>query len=378
MIGKRSKILFLITEDWYFCSHRLPIACAARDAGYEVIVATHVQDHGIQIINEGLRLIPIRMRRGNRNPFRELQALIELIRIYQSEQPDLVHHVAMKPILYGTLAARLNKIPAAIIAFAGLGYLFISSQWQARMLRSILKPIFKWILNFPNSRIIIQNPDDIQLLCKAGIIREECIVSIRGSGVDMSTFKSSPELLGTPRVIMASRMLWDKGVGEFVEAALLLKKKDVQALFFLVGKTDPDNPSSISLEQIKAWEKEGAIQWLGHHEDMARILSGAHIVCLPSYREGLPKVLLEAAACGRPIVTTDVPGCREIVRHEENGLLVPPRNAQALAEALKELIANAQLRQAMGRRGRELAEKEFSVDRVVSETLDLYRRLIRP
>jgi glycosyltransferase involved in cell wall biosynthesis len=373
---ERPKILFLVTEDWYFCSHRLPIACAAREAGFEVVIATHVQEHARQIIDEGLRLIPIRLRRRSRTPFHELLAVSELIRLYRRERPDLVHHVAMKPVLYGSLAARLTKTPGVVNAFAGMGYLFISSHWRARGIRAVIKPLLNWILAIPNSRIIIQNPDDIETLRRTGLDLDGRIAFIQGSGVDTGRFSPSPEPQGIPSIVMASRMLWDKGVGEFVEAARLLKKEGIQASFFLVGKTDSDNPSSIPSARIEAWEKEGIIQWQGHQEDMALVFSRAHVACLPSYREGLPKVLLEAAACGRPIVATDVPGCREIVRDGQNGLLVPARNPLALKEALRDLIEQPRRRQEMGLNGRAIVLKEFSVEKVVAETLKVYRTLL--
>lgn len=375
-VTKIPKLLFLVTEDWYFCSHRLPIACAARDAGFEVVVATRVRDHGAPIRSAGLKLIPLRLRRGNHNLLGEIGGLAQLIEIYREERPDIVHHVAMKPILYGSLASRLTGVPAVVNAFAGMGYLFISSGWKARALKAAVMPAFRKLLRHPNGRVIIQNPDDIRMLTSSDIISERSVSFIRGSGVDTEAFSPSQEPAGAPRVVLPARILRDKGVREFVDAARILKKENVRCGFVLAGRTDPDNPSSISEEEIRAWQEEGVVTWLGHREDMPQVYSGSHIVCLPSYREGLPKALLEAAASGRPIVATDVPGCREIVRDGENGYLVPERDSKKLASALRRLIESPSLRLDMGMRGREIALAEFSIERVAKDTLRVYDELL--
>lgn len=375
-INSHPRILFLVTEDYYFWSHRLPIACAARDAGFQVVVATHVRDYGEKIISAGFKLIPISLRRDSRNPFKETFSVLELIKIYKTVQPDIVHQVAMKPVLYGTIAARVAKVPIVINALGGLGYVFISKQWLARILRVILSFSFKLTLNSNNGKLIIQNPDDIKLLLSLGIVKHERVILIKGSGVDTSQFVPSPEFIGEPVVALISRMLWDKGVKEFVDAATLLLKKGIKAKFVLIGNNDPDNPSSIPISTLESWQSEGFIEWWGHMEDMPTVFQKCHVVCLPSYREGLPKVLLEAASCGRPIVTTDTPGCKEIVRNGVNGFLVPIRNAEALANSIHQLVDNPFLRKQMGEKGREIAVNEFSVDKVISETLTLYKLLL--
>ena len=377
MKEKRQKILFLVTEDWYFCSHRIPLACAMRDAGFEVIVATHVEEHGVKIIDEGLKLIPIRLRRQAKRLSNDFVSMIELIKIYRRERPDIVHHVAMKPILYGTLAARIVRIPAIVNAVAGMGYVFSSPQPHARIIKLLIKAAFRLILNIRNGKVIIQNPDDLELLANSNMIKKENLFLIKGSGVDLNRFIMTPELQGNPTVVLASRMLWNKGINEFVNAAKILLRTGKKARFILIGKTDPDNPTSIPMAKLKEWQNEGIIEWWGYQENMPAIFSQAHIVCLPSfYGEGVPKVLIEAAACGRAIVTTDMPGCREIVRHGENGLLVPVRDSVALAVALKSLIEDPSLRRRMGTRGREIAVNEFSVEKVVAETLDVYKGLL--
>jgi len=369
---KKLKVLFLVSEDWYFCSHRLSLACSIKDAGYDVVVATHVQDHKQQIINSGITLLPIRMRRSGINPFIETLNILELIKIYKHEKPDLVHHVALKPVLYGSIAAWVTNINSKINALAGLGYIFTSDQWKAKLINPFIRVLFKVLLNRTNTKVILQNPDDCELMVNSKIIRKRNIELIRGAGVNLDEFNVSPENTSIPLVMLASRMLQDKGVYEFVSAAKLLYKENVKVRFILVGDGDKDNPASISNTQLHKWVDEGIVEWWGRKDNMSDIIKKANIVCLPSYREGLPKVLLEAAACGRAIVATDVPGCREIVQNNYNGLLVPPRNSIELALAIKKLVLNSTLRKYMGDNGRKLVAIEFSDQRVKNDTLALY------
>jgi glycosyltransferase involved in cell wall biosynthesis len=370
------KLLFLVTEDWYFWSHRLALAREAQRNGYSVIVATRMHEHGQSILDERFTLIPIRMRRRTRNPLREISSLFEIIRIYRKEKPDIVHHVAIKPVVYGSLAAFLAGVPSVVNAIAGLGYLFSSETIKAAFLRSLVKCLLKLLLNRPNTRTILQNPDDQETLVRSGIVPRSFTRLIRGSGVDQSKYVPSPEPVGTVAVIMASRMLWEKGVADFVRAATLLRSEGVHARFILAGESDAENPSSVPIEQLQLWRAQGDVEWIGKREDMPEVFASIHIVCLPSfYGEGIPKVLIEAASCGRPIVTTDIPGCREIVRNGENGILVPARNPSALASALSALIHNAQLRQRMGEKGRKMVLREFSEEIVIQQTLSLYNDL---
>ena len=372
--AKKLKIIYLVTEDWAFLSHRLPIARAARDAGFDVIIATHVADCDERIRQEGFRLISIGLRRAGTNPFKELAAIFEIINIYRTEQPDIVHHVALKPVLYGSLAARIVRKPFIVNALIGLGFIFISDKWYVKNARHVISMALKFALNSRHSKLILQNPDDVQLFLKADIVKPEKIVLIKGSGVEADRFMPSPESPGDPMVVLVSRMLWDKGVGEFVNAAKMLRQEGIKARFVLVGKNDPDNPASIPTSTLTSWNDEGVVEWWGYHEDIPGIFRQSHVVCLPSYREGLPKVLMEAAACERPIVTTDTPGCREIVHDGINGFLVPLRNSEALADALRKLIENPTLRKEMGQKGRELVLKEFTVEKVVGETMILYNQ----
>jgi glycosyltransferase involved in cell wall biosynthesis len=376
-VSRSSKLLFVVNDARFFLTHRLPIARAALAAGYEVHVATPADASAARIEQEGLRFHAIPISRHGRNPWRELQSLYQLYRLYRSLQPDLVHHVTSKPILYGGVAARIAKVGAVVNAISGLGYLFINQHLGTRALRWTVKHVYRLALGHTNTRGIFQNPDDRDLFVRDGLITTASTVIIKGSGVDLKLFAPTPDPDNhPPLVVLASRLLWDKGVGEFVEAARQLKAQGLMARFALVGDLDPGNPASVPRPQLDAWINAGIVEWWGQRDDIPAVFAQAQVVCLPSYREGLPKVLLEAAACGRPIVTTDMPGCREIVHAEENGLLVPVRDVPALAQALATLIADPALRARMGRRSREIAEHEFSVERVVAQTLDVYTELL--
>ena len=371
------KILFFVTEDWFFCSHFLERAAAARATGFEVSVLTQVNTsaHANLIISKDIRLIPLKINRRGLNPFRDLLTLSAVWRVYRSEKPQIVHHVALKPIIYGTLAARLTRTNAIVNAPVGMGYVFTSQGWLARFLRPIIRGIFRQLLNPPGSKVIFENPDDRAIWIKAAAIHNADAVLIRGAGVDTTAFHPMPAPSEPVCIVLAARMLWDKGVGEFVEAARLLTQAGIIARFVLVGAPDPGNPASIPESTLHAWHGKNGVEWWGRREDMPAVLHAAHIACLPSYREGLPKTLLEAAACGLPIVTTDAPGCREIVRDGDNGFLVPVRDAQALAIALRGLIDNPVLRAEMGLRSREIVLAEFSREQVIAETLAVYREL---
>ena len=374
----KRKLIFLITEDWYFWSHRLPIARAARDAGFEVLVAARIDQHKERIENEGFKLIPIGLERKSRNIFKEVLSIFEIVKIYRRQKPDIVHHVAIKPVLYGSWAARITGISGVVNALAGLGFIFVAQGWKAKVLKRLIIFAYRMAFSAKNTIGIFQNPEDLKLFVGAGIVKREKAVLIRGSGVDTARFISLPEPEGIPIIVLASRMLWNKGVGEFVEAAKMLKRGGIECRMILVGNPDPENPASIPEKTLQGWHAEGIVEWWGHQENMPSIFSQAHIVALPTtYGEGVPKVLIEAASCGRSIVATDVPGCREIVRHNKNGLLIPPHDSKALVDAIKVLIEDPQLRVRMGAYGREIVEAEFSEEIVVRKTMEVYERLIR-
>ncbi len=376
---KPSKILFVVMEDWYFCSHRLPLAVAARELGHDVVVATRLAAHKDVIEQAGVRVVPFqRMSRSSINAFRELAALFELLAIYRRERPDLVHHVALKPVLYGSLAARLIGVPAWVNALGGLGFVFSSQKFHARILRLLLINTFRFILNDTRCRLILQNQDDVAFITgNAGIDRRN-VRLIRSAGVDLKRYAPRALPPGMPVVMLASRMLWDKGIEEFVRAAGVLREQGVLARFVLVGDSDTENPSSVPWGQLQEWNDSGVVEWWGHRNDMPEVLSQARIVCLPTYYgEGIPKVLIEAMACARPIVTTDMPGCRDLVRLGKNGFLIKPRDAEGLAVVLKALLLDEAKCQQMGIEGRRIAEEEYSLPRIVAETMTVYRELLR-
>lgn len=379
MASDRPRLLFVVTEDWYFHSHRLPLAQAALGAGFDVAVATRVNAHAAAIQDCGCEVIPLqRLRRRSLNPFRELAAIAELADVYRRWHPDIVHHVAMKPVLYGSLAARLADVRSTVNALAGLGFVYSSRTPLARILRPAIGLALRFALNRVGSVAIVQNDDDAAMLARIGLTRPGAVQVIRGSGVDLERFRPRPAGdHGPPIVMLASRMLWDKGVREFVEAATRLKADNVSARFVLVGGRDEENPTAIPADQLARWQQGGAVEWWGHREDMPEVLSQATIACLPSYREGLPKVLLEAAACGKPTIATDVPGCRDVVERGATGLLVPPHDADALADAIRTLLTDADLRSRLGEAARRRAEAQFGLSAVQARTLDLYRDLGR-
>lgn len=371
------KLLFLVTEDWYFCSHRLSLAVAAKNAGYDVVVVTRVNKYGEKIKQSGLRLIRLKhWKRSSANPIRELGALVELWGIYRREMPDLVHHVALKPVVYGSIAANLSSVRAVVNALGGLGFIFSSSKRKARILKPLVIAVFRKLLTRSRGRVIVQNHDDMELLLSNRIVNAETIRLIRSAGVSLGDYQTTKHAMSPPVVVLASRMLWDKGVGVFVEAAESLRSRGVLARFVLVGEPDTENPGSISREQLVKWGDSGAVEWWGYRDDIPAVLHQSQIVCLPTYYgEGIPKILIEAMASAKPIVTTDMPGCRELVIDSRNGILIPPRDPDALANALEPLIADQELCTVMGKIGRELAEKEFSSERVLTETLSVYAEL---
>ena len=371
----KPRILFFITEDWYFWSHRLPIAQGIRNKGFEVLIAAILNKHKERIEKEGFRLIPIGLKRKSKNIIKEIYSILEIIRIYRKEKPDIVHHVAIKPILYGSFAARLTGVPYVVNALTGLGFIFIKKGWLASAIRKLIVFIYRLAFLSKNTFAIFQNPEDLKLFVDLHIVKNNRAVLIRGSGVDTAHFLNLPEPAGIPVITLASRMLWDKGIKELVDATRQLHNNGVKCRTVLVGIPDPDNPASIPKHVLRDWHAEGLVEWWGYRSDMADVFAKSNIVVLPSYREGLPKVLLEAASCGRSIVATDVPGCREIVRNNINGFLVPPYDPKTLADALKVLIENPELRAKMGARGREIVKAEFSEEIVVKQTMEVYERI---
>jgi glycosyltransferase involved in cell wall biosynthesis len=370
-------VLFVVNAEWYFLSHRLVLAHALRDAGFEVtVVAAEERGQGEVIERVGLRFIRLQLRRRSTNPWREAGLVGELSRIYRRLRPDVVHHVSVKPVLYGSIVARALRVPAVINAIPGLGYLFVQPGLRGALLRRAGLVAYRWALAGPRVRVIVQNPEDLEMFVTHRVVSPDRVILVRGSGVNVQRFAPRPEPDGVPIAVLPSRLLWDKGIGELVEAARRLRTAGIPLRAVLVGLPDPENPSSIPQVNLEAWNTEGIVEWWGYREDMPEVLAQASVVVLPtSYGEGVPKALLEGAAAGRPLIATDVPGCREIVRPGENGFLVPPRDPAALAEAICRLVQDAPLRARMGARSREIAVSEFSEEIVIGQTLAVYREL---
>lgn len=369
-------ILFLVTEDWYFWSHRLPVARAARDAGARVIVAARMAAHRERIEAEGFTAAPIPFDRSGLNPLKDVTTLRAIERLYRRERPDLVHHVAMKPVLYGAIAAFRTGVPSVIGAMAGLGFLFIGKGLKARLIRPMVTGLLARLYSAENARMIVQNGDDATLFEERIGLPRARIRIIRGSGVDTARFQPSGEP-PTPPVIVScvSRMLWDKGIGELVAAVGEARARGADLELRLIGPTDA-NPASIAPGILKEWDAREGITVAGPSDDIPGAYADCHIAALPSYREGLPKSLLEAAACGRPLIATDVPGCREICRDGETGLLVPAESVTPLADALCRLAADPDLRRRLGDAARRAAEREFAEAIIVNETLALYAEML--
>lgn len=366
-------LLFVVNDIDFFLSHRLPLALGAMGEGFEVHLAAADGPSAAEVQRHGLAFHGLPMTRSGMHPLDEVRTLAELVRLYRRVRPDLVHHVTPKPILYGSLVARLVGIRGIVNAPAGLGWVFNRRGLRADVLRLGFKQAYRFAFMTPRSRTVFQNPDDRAELVDGGYVDREHTVLIKGSGVDLERFAPEPEPPAPVLVVLPARMLLHKGIAEFVAAAATLRGS---ARFALVGAPDTGNRTAVPPATLRGWQDAGTVEWWGHQSDMPRVYAQSHIVCLPSYREGLPKSLIEAAACARPIVATDVPGCREIVRHGHNGLLVPARESAELAAALGRLIADGAERRRLGANGRALAVAEFSVASVVADTLAIYRTLL--
>jgi glycosyltransferase involved in cell wall biosynthesis len=365
------KIAFLVTEDWYFVSHRLALGLAAKKNGYDIVVITRCRDHAEIIQSAGLRVLPLEMDRRGLSPLILIREILQVVGIYFSERPDIVHHVALRPVLVGGVASRLVGIKKTVSALAGMGFLFTNNRHNSLISKGV-KCIIPWVV--ARGKAIVQNSEDASLLAHCGV-QQEKINIVPGSGINTEEYKPQSKESDVPIVMMASRLLSDKGVLEFVEAARVVNHSQKLARFVLVGEPDHDNPASVPEARIQEWVEDGVVEVWGRKEKMSDILPQATIFCLPSYREGMPKALLEAMACGLPCITTNAPGCRDAVRHGDNGFLVPVKDSSLLADAIQQLLNNKTLCLEMGRRGRERAIKEFSEEVVNTEILRIYEKL---
>lgn len=377
------RLLIVVQEALFFTTHRLPIGRAMRERGWEVHVAAP-KDPVIaaRLAAEGFVFHPIPLIRSRQNPLAELKLLLVLLKLCRRLRPQLLHLVSVKPVVWGGLAARLLGLPGVVHAITGLGYVFIRpDNGGTGLLRRLVEGLYRQALAHRNSVTIFQNPDDLVVFELRRLVPLDRAVMIRGCGVDMQAFAPQPEPTidadHPPVVMFPARLLGDKGVREFVAAAERLRAAGVHARFALVGRRDPDNKTDIGEAVLQDWIKSGLVEYWGFSEDMPGTLAQAHIIVMPSYREGLPRGLIEAAAIGRAIITTDAPGCREVVQHEENGLLVPVGDDDAVAAAIRRLLEDPALRQRLAARGREIAESEFSVEHFVKASLNAYDRVLR-
>ncbi len=372
------KVLLFANTDWYLYNFRRSLLLALVAEGHEVLLVSPRGPYGARLQALGFRWIAAPMERRSLNPLRESAFILWLRRLIREENVDLIHGFTIKCAIYGSLAARMAGVPARVNAVAGMGYVFTSHNLGARLLRPVVRFLMRIALDGEYARLILQNPDDIALFEQANLVSRDRMRLIPGSGVDCQRFSPAGGVrkAGSFRVLLPARLLWDKGVAEFIDAARQLLAQGRNIEFLLAGDPDPGNPSAVPESELLSWVEDGVVKWLGHVEDMPGLFNSVDVVVLPSYREGLPKGLIEAAACALPLITTDVPGCREVVNNEVNGLLVPVRNSIMLAAAIARLQDQPLLRELLGAEARQKALEQFDERIIIQRTLDVYRELI--
>lgn len=363
-------LLYIVNVDWFFASHRLPIAVAAREAGWDVHVASQMTDQEERFRDLGLTVHPFSLKRGSMSPLNAFWFMYSIWRICRRVRPDVVHTITIYPVLLGGLAVQAAGVPAIVSAVSGLGHIFTTRSLGAALKRFFVSILYRLVLRRPGDVVIFQNEDDRQLISGTAIYRGARALLIPGVGVDLNAFAPAQREKSPVRVLFAARLLYDKGISEFVQAARLLASPDIQ--FIAVGNRDVGNPASIPIDVLASWRAEDVIDWRGHVTNIAALMAEVDIVVLPSYREGFPKVLMEAAAAGRAVVTTDVPGCRDAIRPGETGILVPVRDAKALSDAIRKLVQNKALRICMGKAGRRDAEARYNVHTIAAAHLAIY------
>jgi glycosyltransferase involved in cell wall biosynthesis len=372
--GDLIKLLILVNDLKFFLSHRSPIAKAAMEAGYDVSVAYGdlggIKPEMVEQLDFHTYFVPI--KRGGTNICQELGSLYAIWQLFRNIRPDILHLVTIKPYLYGGILAKLMNIHGVVSAVAGLGSVFIQTDWRSRSLRALLYPLFRLAFSHSNQYVIVQNEEDARVLVNWGVLDSHKIRLLPGSGVDLKAFKDLEEPFGVPTICFASRLLRDKGLIEFIESAALLRQRGILARFWLAGDTDKNNPSGLTEHELRVLNDKCVVEILGYQNDIPNLYSHCHVICLPSYREGLPKALVEAAAASRAVVTTDVPGCRDAIIPNITGLLVPVKSSEKLADAIQWLIHHPAERLEMGRAGRNLAEREFNIDKIVQRHMDIY------
>lgn len=373
-----NKLFITVNADWFFLSHRKDLALAAKKAGYDVTIIT-TETGKMKVIRDlGLKTIEMPMNRTGMNLFQELRTLAFFYKLYKKEKPDVVHHVGLKPMMWGGLAAKLVKTNGVVNAVSGLGFLFNPGQKPSLVAKMVLK-LLGFSQNRKNLFVIFQNHENKQYFLDHHVVKDEQCVFIKGSGVDLSDFNYTPEPEGGKlKVIFTSRMIVEKGVFVLTDAAEILRKKYENSVEFLLCGGLNDNPNSLTEDDLNKVTDNNYIKWLGYRTDVRDLLKASHIVAFPSYYgEGIPKSLIEATAIGRPIITTNSVGCKDTVEDGKNGFLIPIKDSKSLADKLDLLLQNKELRLQMGRYSREIAEKYFSLDVVIKKHLDTYNSLIR-
>lgn len=372
----KKRVLFVITEDWALISHRLHLVDEAISNGFVVGLATRITKYKCMLEDRGVKIFQWNLKRKSLNPIREIYTILNLSCILRIFKPDIIHAVAQKPIIYAGLARIFYPKSGLIANLGGVGYIFTSKKFKAQVLKPIIIFLLKYVLIGNKTRLIMQNSDNINTITKSNIIKKNYIRLVRGAGVEIEKFLPHPIPNGIPIVILPGRLLRDKGVFEFSRVAQRINSKGQKALFVTVGEIDKHNPETLSKSQIDKWVESDILQHWGRREDMQKVYSKASVVCLPSYNEGLPKVLLEGASCARPLVAFDVPGCREVIEHNVNGFLIEFGNENALENSLVKLIKNKKLSEKMGKKGREMAQAKFSSQIINNQIFNIWNELI--
>lgn len=371
-----TRLLLSSNTDWYLYNFRLALAEYMRAAGLEVVLVSPYGRFVPSLKQHGFRWIPWELGRQSTAPWGEIDSLRQIYAIYRREKPDLVHHHTIKPVLYGSLAARLAGVPAIVNSITGRGYIFLGEERKARVLKRLVLPLYRLAFRSPRCGVTFENETDRDYFLTNRLVPKERTWLIEGVGVDPQRFTPQPEPAGTPVIMLAARMLWDKGVGVLVEAARQLKA-EIPVRVVLVGEPDPGNPGTVSSQTLEKWHVEGIIEWWGWRPNMPEVYNQSHIVTLPTmYGEGVPTTLLEAAACGRPLVASDIPGCRQVVLDGQNGFLVPANDPAALAQTLKRLAGDSALRGRMGAASRQLVMRKFTHAQVHAATLEVYQHIL--
>lgn len=370
------KVLIIVNVDWFFISHRLPIALAAIENGYEVHLACGITDHKSELESLGIIVHPLSISRSGTSLLKELKVIKEMNAVVKKVSPNVAHLVTIKGAVYGGLVTRFKNIKVRVASISGLGFVFIDKGIKAHILRFIVTKLYRIALNSPNTKVIFQNENDKAIFIENKIIKSDQTLIIRGSGVDLKTYQYLPEPAGDKVIMFLARLLKDKGLVEFCDAAIALKKSGFKGRFVLVGDIDLHNPNSLTQEALNNYVSSGYIEHWGYSTNVAEIICQSNIMVLPSYREGLPKSLIEAAACGRAVITTDVPGCRDAITPNETGVLIPVKSSDSIVSAIEDLCNNDGKRIAMGKKGRALAEACFDITDVIERHLKLYKETI--